>query len=375
MTGGAARRSLLVICPFPQGVAAGQRLKYEQYFDDWQRAGWDIRVSSYMDEALWQVVYQPGHLWPKLLGVARGLWRRWRDLLRIRRFDCVYVFMWVTPFGSTILERLTRKLARALVYDLEDNILAGPVPVMGNAPNRLVRWLKGPGKARYLLRHADAAIVASPFLVEPARAINLRGEVHCITPSLDVARVCPAPAGRSAPPRPVIGWTGTFSSRAYLDLLAGVFRQLAQRVPFTLRVIGNFDYELPGVDLDVVRWSAQSEARDLQSLDIGVYPLVDDAWTRGKAGLKIIQYQAAGLPCVASDVPLSRLQMRDGETGFLAADDAQWVDRLEQLLRDPALRQRMGQAARDSAVALYSHAAIAPAYRTVLDRAVSMGVV
>jgi glycosyltransferase involved in cell wall biosynthesis len=144
-------------------------------------------------------------------------------------------------------------------------------------------------------------------------------------------------------------------------------RELATRVPYRLRVIGNFDYAIAGVDCDVVAWSAAHEARDLQSLDIGIYRLRDDPWTRGKAGLKIIQYQAAGLACVASDVPLSAQQLRDGETGLLERDQAQWADRLEHLLRDPDLRRQMGVAGRCDAVARYSRAAIAPAYRAVID--------
>ncbi|NBC34939.1 glycosyltransferase [Novosphingobium sp. FSY-8] len=363
-----ARRRLLVLCPFPVGRAAGQRLKYEPYFNDWVAQGWDITVSCFMPPDLWEVVYQPGHLWDKLRGVMTGYRRRWRDLLRLWQYDCVYLFMWGTPFGPPVYERLVRWLARGLVYDLEDNIFVGQTAMASASPNRIVRLIKGPGKARYLARVADAVIVASPHMVDPTRALNRNGAVTCIPPSLDTDRICPA----DPPPlrdRVVIGWTGTFSSRPYLDMLADVLRQLAARVPFTLRVIGNFDYDLPGVDLDVVQWSAAREAEDLQSLDIGVYPLPDDEWTRGKAGLKIIQYQAAGLACVASDVPLSREQIREGETGFLVRNDAEWLDRLERLVRDADLRRAMGAAGRRDAVAQYSQGVIAPAYRAVLDQA------
>jgi glycosyltransferase involved in cell wall biosynthesis len=358
---------MLILCPFPQGVAAGQRLKYEQYLDDWRAHGWDVTVSSFMDRALWDIVYTKGHLLAKTLGVLRGHARRLRDMLRIGRYDLVYVFMWVTPFGTTGFERLTRARAKALIYDVEDNFLASTKPDAADAPNPLARLIKRPGKAQYLTAASDAVIVASPYLVEACRAVNRHKQVRCIPPSLDVGRIHPAAPGTPRPDRVVIGWTGTFSSRAYLDLLGKVFLRLASRAPFTLRVIGNFDYALPGVDLDVLRWSAEREAEDLKSLDIGVYPLPDDEWTRGKAGLKIIQYQAAGLPCVASDVPLSRAQLRDGETGFLVANDDEWVDRLEQLIRDPGLRCRMGAAGRRDAVACYSHDAIAPAYRALFD--------
>ena len=163
-----------------------------------------------------------------------------------------------------------------------------------------------------------------------------------------------------------IGWTGTFSSKVYLDLIAGVFQRLAERVDFRLRVIGNFDYELPGVDLEVVRWSAEQEVEQLQALDIGVYPLPIDDWVLGKSGLKAIQYMAFGLPTVATEVGTTPRIIRDGENGLLVRTEAEWLDALERLVRDPALRRRLGEAARRDAVAKYSIKAVAAEYRRVL---------
>ena len=115
---------MLVLCPYPQNVAAGQRLKYEQYFDDWRAAGWEIEVSSFMDRKMWDVVWEPGHLFAKMFGVLRGHFRRLGDLCRVHRYDLVYVFMWVTPFGTSLSERLVRAQAKVLIYDVEDNILS-----------------------------------------------------------------------------------------------------------------------------------------------------------------------------------------------------------------------------------------------------------
>ena len=358
-------RRLLVICPYPQGVAAGQRLKFEQYYDDWRTQGITVTVAPFMDMALWWVLYEPGHRLAKLLGVVRGYLRRLAQLPLLFRHDAVLIHMWVMPFGGTLAERLVRAIRPRLIYDVEDNILAARPPDEGLL-RRLLRPLTDrTRKVRYLVERADVVITASPYLVEPYAKLS-RAHVCLIPPSLDTARICPRPPATPANPVPVIGWTGTFSSRIYLDMLADVFKELTQRQRFQLNIIGNFDYELAGVDCRVVRWSAEREAQDLQALDIGVYPLSDDLWSRGKAGLKIIQYQAAGLPCVASDVPLSRDQLRDGESGFLVNSNRQWVDRLEQLITDTGLRRRMGVAARADAVARYSHEVIAGKYRAAL---------
>lgn len=138
---------------------------------------------------------------------------------------------------------------------------------------------------------------------------------------------------------------------------------------FIFRLLTNFDYELPGVNLDVRRWSKTTEVVDLQSFDIGVYPLIDDEWSRGKAGLKIIQYQAVGIPCVASEAPLAREQIVDGQTGFLANNDQHWIEILRALIDNEQLRSSVGAAGRDAALKRYSRPVISGEYRKVIEAA------
>jgi glycosyltransferase involved in cell wall biosynthesis len=363
---------MLVLCPYPEGVAAGQRLKYEQYFADWRTQGWEIEVSNFMDRAMWDVVWAKGHILAKAFGVLRGTLRRIRDLFRVGRYDLVYVFMWVTPFGTTGFERLVRARAKALVFDVEDNVLSEQQGGTADHIGPLVRLLKGSGKARFLIRTADHVVTSSPFLNDFCLAFNARKACTYISSSVDTERFQPATTYSNDKPL-VVGWTGTFSSKVYLDLLTGVFQRLAQRLPFKLRVIGNFDYVLPGVDLEVIRWSAEEEVAQLQALDIGVYPLPIDDWVLGKSGLKAIQYMAFALPCVATEVGTTPMLIRHGENGLLVRTEAEWEEALEQLIRDPALRRCLGEAARKDAVANYSTTAIAGQYRAVIDGATTKG--
>lgn len=358
---------MLILCPFPQGVAAGQRLKYEQYLDDWRDAGWDVTVSPFMDMAMWQVAYEPGHLGAKALGVLRGYLRRIADLFRIGRFDQIYVHQWVTPIGPPLFERLVRTFAPRLVFDLEDNILAGQRN-SGKAPNPLGRLLKGRGKASFLIRTADHVIASSPELAERCRDLNTRGKATYISSSVDTGRFLPATSYTGSEGL-TIGWTGTHSTQPMLDLLRPVFQQLAERRRFKLRVIGNFPYELPGIDLEVLRWNAEQEVEQLQGIDIGVYPLPldDEAWVAGKSGLKAIQYMAFALPIVATAVGHTPKIIRHEHNGLLVRSEAEWLAALERLLDDPALRRRLGQQARRDAEEKYSVLTVAGEYRRVLN--------
>lgn len=363
-----ARKTILVLCPFPQGIAAGQRLKYEQYFSDWRAAGYDITVSSFMDRPMYDIAYEPGHTTAKLLGTLRGHVRRLRDLPRIGRFDLVYVFMWVTPFGTSLMERLTRALARRLVYDIEDNALVGQDIPRADNPNPLARLLKGRGKTEYLIREADHVITSSPLLNDICLRMNRAKRCTYISSSVDTDRFVPVNRYEGSD-GVIIGWTGTYSTKPFLDLLRPVFRKLAGRLRFKLRVIGNFDYELPGVDLEVVRWTREKEVEDLQAIDIGVYPLPLDEWVIGKSGLKAIQYMAFGLPVVATDAGITAQVVRDGETGILVRTEDEWLDALERLVREPELRRRLGEAGRRDVLAKYSTKVIAGEYRRVLQDA------
>lgn len=356
---------MLVLCPYPQGVAAGQRLKFEQYYPDWKRAGWEIVVSPYMDDKLWSVLSQHGHLGTKALGVLRGLLRRLRDLLRTGDFDLVYCFMYVTPLGTSLFERLTRMLAKKLVYDVEDNVLIGQRLEPGQNPNPLVGILRGRRKMEYLIHKADHVITSSPFLNETCIAMNERRACTYISSSVDTDRF--VPANTYSNDRTVtIGWTGTYSTRPFLDLLRPVFQELAKRRSFRLRVIGNFDYELAGVDVDVVRWTAEREVQDLQAIDIGVYPLPVDGWVTGKSGLKAIQYMAFALPCVATNVGTTPQIIRNRENGLLVRTHEEWLSALEELIDNPGLRRQFGEQARRDAVEKYSTKAVAAEYRRVL---------
>lgn len=358
---------MLVICPFPMGVAAAQRLKFEQYYDDWRSAGWEVDVAPFMDLALWNILYARGHRAAKAAGVAKGYLRRLRDMLRVPGYDLVFCHMYVTPLGTSGFERLTRWLAPRLVFDVEDNVLVGQPFKKEDHPNWLGRVLRGKGKAEFLIRTADHVITSSPALNDICLGINRHRACTYISSSIDADRFVPV-NDYSNDRTVTIGWTGTFSTKPFLDLLRPVFQQLAKERAFKLRVIGNFDYELPGVELEVLRWNADQEVEQLGAIDIGVYPLPFDDWVGGKSGLKAIQYMTMGLPCVASNVGTTPLIIRHGENGMLVRTEQEWLDALRRLLDDSQLRRRLGEEARRDAVAKYSVKAVAADYRRVLAK-------
>jgi L-malate glycosyltransferase len=355
-------KKVLVICPYPYGVAAGQRLKYEQYFDHWKENGYSITTSSFLDIKTWEIVYKPGNYIAKILGAVRGYLRRIRDVFRVHRYDIVYVFMWVTPFGTSFYERLYRLFSKNLVYDIEDNVLMEK----SNSINPLVKILKSAGKTEYLIKTADHVITSSPFLNDHCLGINDKELCTYISSSINTNRFLPANSYLNDH-KIVIGWTGTFSSKVYLDHLRNVFIELNKRCEFRLRVIGNFAYDLPGVDLEVIQWSEEKEVQDMQGIDIGVYPLFQNEWVLGKSGLKAIQYMAFGLPAVATNVGTTPLIIQHLENGCLVKTENDWIDALENLINNPDLRRKLGVAARRTVLNKYSGNVIKLQYLSILN--------
>ena len=355
-------KKIYVVCPFPQGEAAGQRLKYEQYFELWRKNGYDVEISSFMDAAMYSVVYTKGNSLKKLLGVARGYLRRLADLFLFHRFDIVYIFLWGTPFGSSLYERMMRLLSHKIIYDIEDNVMLEQISTY----NPITHWIRGAGKPKYLIRTADHVITSSPFLNNYARELNQKNQATFISSSIDTSRFIPINeyTNRSTP---VIGWTGTFSSQEYLDLLIPVFQKLAKKTKFKLRVIGNFEYSMPGIDLEVIQWTKKREVSDLPGIDIGIYPLPQNEWVLGKSGLKALQYMAFGLPTVATNVGTTPLIIQHMDNGILVEQENEWIEALETLINQPELRKKLGYKARQTILLSYSTDVIGKLYLKILN--------
>jgi len=209
-------------------------------------------------------------------------------------------------------------------------------------------------KMQRLCALADQVVVGNRFLGTFANKFN--GNVHVIPTTIDLDRYRQSFAQRkSRPDEPlVIGWIGLPYNFDALTLVAAPLARLAQEVRLVLRVISAGWPDLDGVTVETRNWSQADEVEQLRQFDIGIMPLVDSEWSRGKCGLKILQYFAAGVPVVASPVGINRDIIEDGRNGFLASDADAWYERLRTLATNTGLRQRLGEAGRATVAASYS---------------------
>jgi glycosyltransferase involved in cell wall biosynthesis len=201
------------------------------------------------------------------------------------------------------------------------------------------------------LRLADAFTCGNDYLASFCRP---RGKPVLVAPSpvpLDVPR---AAAGRFGDPVR-IGWLGGAVNLRELEAAGPALRDLARLRRVVLVVISDGTLELPGVPVEHVPWTLETQERELARLDVGIMPLADSPWARGKCAYKLLQYMAAGLPVVASPVGMNVRVVDHGRNGLLAADRAEWLAALERLLRDADLAAKLGLAGRETVEAEYAY--------------------
>jgi glycosyltransferase involved in cell wall biosynthesis len=245
--------------------------------------------------------------------------------------------------------RRLRRIAPVLIYDFDDAVFLRDSYATRNAnrPRRLNRF-------RAIAQAADLITAGNSFLAEYARQAAGKDHVRVLPTCVNLSRHQMARHRRSEGDIKLV-WLGSSSTLKSLEANSVLLEQIGARFPgIRLKLICDRFIKFRNLLVERCPWSEQTETRELADADIGISWLPDDDWSRGKCGLKALQYMATGLPVVANPVGVQREMIGDGENGFLATTPAEWMDAIGRLARDTALRTRMGEAGRARVAADYS---------------------
>jgi glycosyltransferase involved in cell wall biosynthesis len=347
------------LVPYALDRAPGQRYRIEQWAPLMEALGVHVVFAPFLDARGMAALYQRGRLWAKTWAIVGGYRRRLMDLRDLTGFDVVYVYREAALLGPSWLEDWLAQ-RRPLVFDFDDAIY---LPA-SSAANPWTARFKAAGKVAKICGLARHVTVGNEFLATYAR--RHAPQVTVVPTTIDTRAY--AVRSREPNPRPVVGWTGSTTTVGYLELVRPALKRLRSEMDFTFRAIGA-PVEVGAVTVEPVPWRSASEADDLRPMDVGLMPLPDDEWSRGKCGCKALQYMALGIPPVVSPVGVNRSIVRDGVNGFWASTQEEWVDRIGRLLRDPSLRARLGAEARRTVEAEYSAEKQAPRMAEVLREA------
>lgn len=275
--------------------------------------------------------------------IPRGFWERVTLLPRLRSFDLVVI---QKKLFSPVQIRAMRVINPNLLFDLDDAVMFHEIERRERVTGKFFT------RFAYTAARCRGVIAGNAYLADFARAA--RGEyrqessaVLVLPTPVDTEAVTPRGEGPRASMRLRVGWMGTRGNLEHLRSVSRPLGAVLRSIPQScLKVVSEAEPVMEGVPLEYKKWRAEEELADLHSFDVGIMPLEDNLWTRGKGGFKLLQYMAAGVPAIASPVGINREIIRDGENGFLAESEFEWEERLVRLLADPDLRSRMGMAGR-----------------------------
>jgi glycosyltransferase involved in cell wall biosynthesis len=271
------------------------------------------------------------------------------DIHDAAKYDFVFLQRPLIGQRFSFLERWLFKLNKNVIFDFDDAIF---VNFDGSLNKGYEKYLN------FISQQANRVVVGNSYL--KAFAQSKARTVDVIPTCIDTQKYHPnlAACNGRDPNRIVLGWIGTSGNFPYLKSVRPVLRELVRKYPqVTVRIVSEhppLPDVLGGVPFEYQKWTAGAELEDLCGFDIGIMPLEDSAWSRGKCGFKLIQYMACGKPVVASPIGANTSIVEDGENGFLVSDEAQWIEKLSLLFDNPELRRTFGQNARQKIKTLYS---------------------
>lgn len=342
-------KKILFVAAHRPNRSPSQRFRFEQYFNFLKQNGFQYDFSYLISEKDDKIFYNPGNYFNKFSVFLKCVGIRLRDIFRASHYDIVFIQREAFMTGTVFFEKRLKKSGAKLVFDFDDAIWHHDV----SDANKSFGWLKKPEKIVEIISIADLVIAGNEFLAAFAKQFN--ENVVIIPTTIDTKEYTRSTERKNNEPV-CIGWSGSMTTIKHFELAIPFLKELKNKYGnrISIKVIGDGTYVNEQLGIKGIAWKSDREIIELSTFDVGIMPLPADEWSKGKCGLKGLQYMALQIPAVMSPVGVNTDIIRDGENGFLAANDAEWVDKISKLIDDAVLRQTMGGAARQTVLEKYS---------------------
>lgn len=338
---------VLFLVPYPT-EGASNRVRVEQFIPYLESRGVACKVRPFVNRRFFRILYMPHRIPEKAFWFILCTLNRMLDVVRALGYDIIFIHREAYPLGGAVIESALRRMGKALVFDFDDAIFLPNT----SEHNIYIERFKRPGKTTKIIGMSSRVIAGNEYLKEYALRHN--ANAHLVPSSVDTDKYRPGQAG---PDRQevVIGWIGSDTTKRFLYDLEDVFAELSKRYKnISYKIIGAPFYSSRLTNLVNKKWSLEGEVSDLQGLDIGIMPMPDNEWTKGKCGFKALLYMACGIPVVTSPVGANLGIVEDGVSGYFANTREEWFKHLSRLIEDRNLRKTMGLRGRDKVIREYS---------------------
>lgn len=341
-------KKILYIAPHRPGRSPGQRFRFEQYIDFFKSNDFQITYSYLVNAWDDKILYAKGKYLLKLWIAFKAIFIRTFDWIRCHRYDLIVIYREANFLGNTFFEKRFALSKPPVIFDFDDAIWLNDV----SEGNSNLKWLKRPEKTGDIVSMCDLTIVGNSYLAEYAKPFNEKIIIVPTSVSTNYHQSDFNPENGSV----CIGWTGSSTTFKHYQKAVPFLIQLKQKYgnKLSFKLIIDIDIDIPELDLKSTMWEAETEITELNKIDIGIMPLPNDKWSKGKCGFKGIQYMALGKPTVMSPVGVNTEIIDDGINGYLANSDDEWIEKLEKLIDSNELRKQLGEAGKQTIIKNYS---------------------
>lgn len=357
-------KKLLFVALHRPGRSPSQRFRYEQFVPFLEENGWQCDYAHLLDENGDFTFYSHGSHLKKAGVVLKGFFQRWNEIKKADDYDVIFIQRETFIAGTTIFERKFAKSKAKIAYDFDDAIWMLDI----SDANKHLSFLKDPSKTKKIIRLSDLVLAGNDFLAGYARQFNEQVEV--IPTVVDTSYFKTSRSTQN--PKVVIGWSGSQTTIKHLLEAQPWLARVVEKYPDSVevRAICERPIVMDGVPIQVIAWERSQEVDFLDQFDIGIMPLPDDEWSKGKCGFKGIQYMSMSKPCLMSPVGVNTEIIEHGINGFLPRNNEEWVDQISALIENETMRQTIGKSGRETIVKKYSLNAVKQAFLEALDQLV-----
>jgi glycosyltransferase involved in cell wall biosynthesis len=339
------------LIPYPLKQAPSQRFRFEQYHSILTKSDFRYTSFPFLSGSDFQIINSRGRYALKLVILFKGFIKRLILIPLLNKFDFIFIHREATPAGPPIIEWVVAKiLKKRIIYDFDDAIWLTD-KTNESKIEKILRWRS---KVASICKWSYKVSCGNEYLANYARQFNPNVVINPTT--IDTENLHkPGVVPKENTNTITIGWTGSHSTLKYLKEIEVALQLLAKKYPHVqVLVIADRKPDLQIDNLVFLRWNKETEAEDLSKIDIGIMPLPDDEWSKGKCGFKALQYMAMEIPCVISPVGVNKQIIDHGVNGFLAESEQDWITHLEYLINNQSARIQLGLAGRQKVIEGYS---------------------
>ncbi len=340
-------KKILFIAHHRLDRSPGQRYRFEQYFSWLEENGFSCELSNLLNEEDDKVLYSKRNYWKKFLIALKSFRIRRNDVKRIKDFDAVLIYREALITGSVRFERRIHNSGVPMIFDFDDAIWVKDV----SEGNKWLSFLKSSSKIQQILPMCAHVTAGNQYLADFAKQFN--PNVTVIPSTIDCKKYLPQENKNS---KVVIGWVGSHTTVKHFELVINVYKRLIEKYgdAIDFKIIGDPTYENKALGIKGLPWDNAKEVELFNSIDIGVMPLEEDPWTKGKCGMKGLLYMSVGKPAVMSAVGMNVDIIQHGVNGYIPVGEEEWFKVLSELIESPELRKKIGEKGREIVLEKYS---------------------